>query len=269
MPEGKPVILRGVNSEESNNKRYFGLCPQYGGKRQKAAFTLAEVLITLGIIGIIAAMTLPMLIAKYQKLVTATQLKRTYSLLYNAHLMAVKDYGDIEYWDMPVPSSDPETGEYIPAPLTTNEFVEKYYMPYLRTSGAREKKLTDKYPAYNFNGQDAYFTDGSVARGNYFRLADGSCLCLWANNQFAVFNVDVNCEKAPNILGRDIFDIATVFNSGKRKFEIPRLQRMYLSDRDEIIDMCKSASYSVGFPTVCFLIIAGDGYEFKDDYPWK
>lgn len=44
---------------------------------------------------------------------------------------------------------------------------------------------------------------------------------------------------------------------------------MYLSDRAEIIDMCKSASYSVGFPTVCFLIIAGDGYEFKDDYPWK
>ena len=41
-------------------------------KKKKAAFTLAEVLITLGIIGIVAAMTMPMLIAKYQKLVVET-----------------------------------------------------------------------------------------------------------------------------------------------------------------------------------------------------
>ncbi len=42
----------------------------------KAGFTLAEVLITLGIIGIVAAMTIPGLIAKHQKIVTATQLKK-------------------------------------------------------------------------------------------------------------------------------------------------------------------------------------------------
>ncbi len=39
-------------------------------------FTLAEVLITLGIIGVIAALTLPNLIANYQKKVWATQLKK-------------------------------------------------------------------------------------------------------------------------------------------------------------------------------------------------
>ena len=34
---------------------------------KKRAFTLAEVLITLGIIGIVAALTMPTLIGNYQK----------------------------------------------------------------------------------------------------------------------------------------------------------------------------------------------------------
>ena len=237
--------------------------------KEKAAFTLAEVLITLGIIGIVAALTMPMLIAKYQKIVTATQLKRTYSLLYNAHLMAVKDFGDMEYWDMPISSSDPDTGEYIPPKITQTEFVEKYYMPYLRTSGARDHKFTDTYHAYNFNGQDAYFHDGSIVRGAFFRLADGSCITLWSNNQFATFTTDVNCEKAPNIVGRDIFDIVTVYDTGKRKFEFPQLPTIYMYSRKDIIERCKGGGYGGGFPTLCFLVFTGDGWTFKDDYPWK
>ena len=44
------------------------------------AFTMAEVLITLGIIGIVAAMTLPALVAKYQKNVTSNRLKKNIQL---------------------------------------------------------------------------------------------------------------------------------------------------------------------------------------------
>ena len=47
------------------------------------AFTMAEVLITLGIIGIVAAMTLPALVAKYQKNVTSNRLKKKYIQLYH------------------------------------------------------------------------------------------------------------------------------------------------------------------------------------------
>lgn len=42
---------------------------------KKAAFTLAEVLITLGIIGVVAAMTMPSLIQNYQEKATVTKLK--------------------------------------------------------------------------------------------------------------------------------------------------------------------------------------------------
>lgn len=59
------------------------------------AFTLSEVLITLGIIGIVAAMTLPALTAKYKKIVTATQLKKSYTTILQAFTMAQKDYGGI------------------------------------------------------------------------------------------------------------------------------------------------------------------------------
>lgn len=50
----------------------------------KKAFTLAEVLITLGIIGVIAALTLPGLIQGYRKKVTETALKKAYSQLSQA-----------------------------------------------------------------------------------------------------------------------------------------------------------------------------------------
>lgn len=48
------------------------------------AFTLAEVLITLSIIGIVAAMTLPTLTAKYNDKVLLNQIKRSYSITENA-----------------------------------------------------------------------------------------------------------------------------------------------------------------------------------------
>ena len=50
----------------------------------KKAFTLAEVLITLGIIGIVAAMTLPTLVAKHRLKVLHTQFLKAYSDLNNA-----------------------------------------------------------------------------------------------------------------------------------------------------------------------------------------
>ena len=50
----------------------------------KKAFTLAEVLITLGIIGVVAAMTMPNLIASHQKKVLETSFKKSYSSLLQA-----------------------------------------------------------------------------------------------------------------------------------------------------------------------------------------
>ena len=50
---------------------------------RKIAFTLAEVLITLGIIGVVAALTLPTLISNYKKQTYVTGLQKAYSVLNN------------------------------------------------------------------------------------------------------------------------------------------------------------------------------------------
>lgn len=66
------------------------------------AFTLAEVLITLGIIGVVAAMTIPTLIANYQEKVLVNKAKRGYTTLMQALNMykstnytAADNYGNL------------------------------------------------------------------------------------------------------------------------------------------------------------------------------
>ena len=49
--------------------------------KSKKAFTLAEVLITLGIIGVVVAMTMPTLINNYQKKLAVTRLKHFSSMM--------------------------------------------------------------------------------------------------------------------------------------------------------------------------------------------
>jgi type II secretory pathway pseudopilin PulG len=61
---------------------------------------LAEVLITLGIIGVVAALTLPSTIAKYQEKKKITQLKKAYSAYQQAFLLAVNEYGTPDNWDL-------------------------------------------------------------------------------------------------------------------------------------------------------------------------
>lgn len=65
--------------------------------KNKFGFTLAEVLITLGIIGVVAAMTLPTLIKNYQKQVWVNQLKKAYSTLGNAFNKMAADEGVVDW----------------------------------------------------------------------------------------------------------------------------------------------------------------------------
>lgn len=66
------------------------------------AFTLAEVLVTIGIIGVVAAMTLPSVISHYKKKVLLEQFRVAYSLLQQAYLKITADWGytpNCYYWE--------------------------------------------------------------------------------------------------------------------------------------------------------------------------
>ena len=90
------------------------LSPRPFGERVRergylAAFTLAEVLITLGIIGVVAAMTIPTLMANHRKKVAETKLEKIYSVMNQAINLTNAEYGDVTNWIIDCGSSNSPT----------------------------------------------------------------------------------------------------------------------------------------------------------------
>ena len=73
------------------------------------AFTLAEVLVTLGIIGVVAAMTLPSVINTYRKLDTTAKLKKFYSAINQAVNFSVVENGEPIGWIETLVYHNPES----------------------------------------------------------------------------------------------------------------------------------------------------------------
>ena len=90
-------------------------------KKNYIAFTLAEVLITLGIIGVVAAMTLTPLINTYKKKTTAAKLKQAYNFLQRTFVMAQNEYGDMRNWECSAVGS-----------CTPEQFAKNYIIPYVQ-----------------------------------------------------------------------------------------------------------------------------------------
>ena len=80
---------------------------------RRVGFTLAEVLITLGIIGIVSAMTIPTLVKNYQQMLLVTRFKKEYSTLSQAYKLALLDFGPTPprcgYYEVNGPTSGPMT----------------------------------------------------------------------------------------------------------------------------------------------------------------
>ena len=93
------------------------------------AFTLSEVLITLGIIGTVAAITMPSLINNYQKQSTAAKVKKFYNTINNAVNLSAAENGDVNTW---FPEKKDNTYE------ENAKFVRTYILPYLKYTKAEK-----------------------------------------------------------------------------------------------------------------------------------
>ncbi len=80
------IFKKMYNSDMKHHYKRFG-------------FTLAEVLITLGIIGIVAALTIPAVISNYKKKVIEVGMEKTYSDLTNLIKMSEVNNGSFIDWD--------------------------------------------------------------------------------------------------------------------------------------------------------------------------
>ena len=190
---------------------------------KRAAFTLAEVLITLGIIGVVAALTLPTLIQNHQKQVYVTQLKKAYSNISNALSQVVNDEGVVD-WDQAC------------IVTTTYDYQEKTNINECLHKVAKQMKAlnikdygvtcSDDWCKYGYDVDNDISTSTTLANDatGMFTTPDGMLYMFPCWNLTNVV-VDVNSiSKSPNQPGRDIFEFyaageSKVDSSGNWSYE--------------------------------------------------
>lgn len=221
----------------------------------KKGFTLSEVLITLVIIGIIAAITVPTIFASIRKNESIERLKKTYSTLNQAINLSILDNGPIDTWDK-INSSE--------------EFSKTYLEPYLSTMGKKGyisyeyttlNKIPITYDCYSF-----YLNDGTEI------IIDNVSSGGGINEVFISIPimVDINGKSKPNIVGRDLF----VFQIQTFDYIKSETTTNYFApvggnwSREEVINDetfgCKKSSYGM----TCAALIMKDQWQMTKDYPW-
>lgn len=176
----------------------------------KKGFTLAEVLITLAIIGVVAAMTVPSLLQGQQEKATVTAVKKAYSTLSNAYTLAVQENGTPDNWGLGG-ASDAQGAMNIINNLAPYLKISKFCGINIGDGcSANHKDLLGGSYNQDYNGNVAkiILSDGSeintFTRSATCGISVGSGN-LALQNTCADIEVDVNGHKKPNILGQDTF----------------------------------------------------------------
>ena len=186
-----------------NQRRYAFILAEapthvaHSNNTRRAAFTLAEILITLGIIGVVAAMTMPTLIHKTQNKQLQTAFKSAYSILSQTIINLRAEIGDNLFDRYTVFVS----GQGF---INSQELYDKFYnSSQLKIIGECEYNGEIR----NYNKSDEAFVDRGVLKPK-MALTNGMCVDIRVNGFLITLTVDVNGIKGPNILGHDIFFFA-------------------------------------------------------------
>jgi len=158
-------------------------------RRTKQAFTLAEVLLTLAIIGVVAALTIPAVITKVTKDQYVTGLKKAYNTVKTVERAVVQEHGPIENWDV--------TG-------ATKDNFEKYFKEHfdiIKICEDTEKGCWPEASERSLLNGDKWPADFNTSAYYRFITSDGMAWAYYGTG----FDVDVNGLKGPNRVGRDIF----------------------------------------------------------------
>ena len=192
----------------------------------KKAFTLAEVLITLAIIGVVAILTVPNVISNYQEKVYDTQTKKVENELSNALAMLMADEEVSTLHDSSL-FIDTFNGD------TMENSVGMFFAKYLKTtkkcgytthtSICHEAGFIDSNQNDKYKDKIDYFPGIKSYCG---KLKSGALVCIkpFSSGSFSYAYVDLNGEKAPNKTDKDVifFSIAqdgslnrTYYNGGE------------------------------------------------------
>ena len=253
------------------------------GGDKKSAFTLAEVLITLGVIGVVASITLPTLIKEYNKHAWVNALKQNYSLLNQGFKKMMADDGvefiaDTEVWRA-IGSNDVCSSSNDILSDDCKDFyaqLKKYFKIVQISVGSNyysfdfgtghfegmgyKYKYRNSSEEKGYAGNIIYLSNGAVIWDYQFAKqvsilpncnvihAAGGHMCA----QAAWFSIDINGNRGPNEFGKDIFRFFITergqlapFGGNDHAIQIASISNNNLTQ--EIIDKHKTnGSLSVG-----------------------
>lgn len=171
--------------------------------RAKNGFTLAEVLIVLGIIGIIATMTIPTLIQKEKHKALEVAFMKSYANLQNAYNKSILDYS-------------PETN-YSGTVNGYSELASAIYKEYRNTVKIEDDDYLNSIKTYTL--KPAKMGECSQGTNTNAILPDGSSInTIFYNCDKTWITIDTNgLKRGPNAYGHDIF-VFTISNEGKFGF---------------------------------------------------
>ena len=201
---------------QSGGGHFLALCksfersskPVVPGQAARRAFTLAEVLIALGIIGIVAAMTIPVLVANYRNMVLENQFKKSYSILSQALIKTTEELGENLHQNYIPNQPEGWSG--------AAEFRETYFKCLNNLSPGSITQMNEFGQDWkSFSGVKEAQLLGLGATPGYLLLADGTYVTVLKNNSRLNILVDTNGRKKPNRTGYDIFLFVVSSNQDK------------------------------------------------------
>lgn len=227
---------------------------------RKKGFTLVETLIVLAVIGIVAAMTIPLIITSSNNTKFVTGLQKAANTFSNAINTSQADV-KMESWDFT---------------FETERLVKTYILPYLNV--AKDCGMATGMGCF---GTNYTFKDGAVDTdydnsSDYYKLVTGDGIsigikgiqgCTDANPSVCIdYIVDVNGIDPPNKWGKDVFAFQTLanlnavvpygtfkddgYNAATGKWELEEAATI-------------SAKCNEGDGKYCALKIINDGWEIK------
>lgn len=167
--------------------------------KQYNAFTLAEVLITLGVIGVVASLTLPLVINNTQDKVLETEYAKSKSILANGYKKMMADSQVYEVKDLPMFNSCKDEA------CITNEHKKAFNINVDTTLGLKPETMPEDYiiqgkeDKSQFKWEDVPYMFSTPDGMTYGLLPDDTTMA-----SFAIV-ADVNGGKNPNTVRKDLY----------------------------------------------------------------
>lgn len=223
-------------------------------------FTLAEVLITLGIIGVVASLTLPVIVQKYINSVVENRLKNFYTITNQAILMAEEKYGDRKHWFAGVSDGGLDENGNLTGGADMLDWYKKYFDPYIKSVNIIVNDV---------GVPTIYLSDGSaftaaVRNWIFYTTNPDKCIKRFGN----IANAGGKCAFYFNFSPEQTYiGWEYLRNKGVEPFKFAWHGNEKLLYSGSLYS-CKNTGYSkIG--TYCTAIIQLNGWKIPDDYPLK